>query len=81
MALVLIAWSLLALALVRLAGRLSTPASRTAVGTVLVLLTFLHAYGLGDYPDSVVRYAMMWMAGIGVAAAKMCAPPAQGQGL
>lgn len=66
-ALVLAAWALLAGALIRRAIRLTLPAPRAVAGTVLVLLAFLHVYGLGDYPDSVVRYTLMWTAGLGVA--------------
>jgi O-antigen ligase len=57
----LTAWILLGLRLIRTIGRGSTFADRLAAGTPLVLLLHIHLYGLGDYPDSLVRILLWWL--------------------
>jgi O-antigen ligase len=55
------AWALLALRLARHTVRLPAPADRFLPGSVLLLMVLVHVYGLGDYPDEVVRLMQIWL--------------------
>ncbi len=55
------AWALLGWGLLR--RTLAEPSfdGRLWPGTVLLMLAFVHLYGLGDYPDNIVRTAQLWL--------------------
>jgi len=56
------AWGLLAARLLRHTfGQLKTWAERVLPITIILLLVFLHAFGMGDYPGSVARMMMVWL--------------------
>lgn len=57
----LAAWSILAAQILRrtFAGR--SFQARLLPGTVGLILLLIHLYGLGDYPDNVVRMAQFWL--------------------
>ncbi len=60
-ALYLAAWGCLAARLLRAVFRAPTFTARLLPATVGLLLLFGHLYGLGDFPDSVVQAAMIWL--------------------
>jgi O-antigen ligase len=64
-----LAWGALGAGLIRaLTGPPSAiPMLRPLLGTILMIAVFIHAYGLGDYPDSVVSNLLLWIPGVGVA--------------
>ncbi len=70
LALHLTAWLLLGLRLLRTIARGTTFADRLAAGTPLVLLLHIHIYGLGDYPDSLVRILLWWLIPVALVATR-----------
>lgn len=64
-----LAWGLLGAGLVRMlwTGCPACPGLRPLAGTVLMAVVFIHAYGLGDFPDSVVLDVLLWLPGLSVA--------------
>jgi len=55
------AWALLAVRLAYHTWQLETLAERLLPGSVIMLLLLVHVYGLGDYPDELVRVMMIWL--------------------
>ncbi len=67
------AWALLAAGLLRFTLAQPTFSGRLLPGAVGLILLFIHLYGLGDYPDHVVRMAQYWL--VPVALVLMRNPP------
>lgn len=64
------AWGLLAGRLVRAVWRHRDDAGRWLPGTVLLLLIFMHLYGLGDFPDNRLAIVMIWLPPVALVATK-----------
>ena len=74
------AWLLLTLRLLRSMARLRDDAdARLLAGTILILLLFIHVYGLADWPDNVVLLMLWWLIPAAlVVTARPAKPPAAG---
>jgi len=60
-ALHLCAWLILACQLIHYTFAKTTFKERLLPGTVGLILMFIHLYGLGDYPDNIVKMAQIWL--------------------
>ncbi|MCA1808921.1 MAG: O-antigen ligase family protein [Kiritimatiellia bacterium] len=57
----LAAWLMLFAALLRQTLRQHTFTDRLWPGIILLLLAYIHIYGMGDYPDNIVQIAQIWL--------------------
>lgn len=55
------AWTILFAGLARKVFRTASPDDRILPLALLVMLLFIHLYGLGDYPDNIVQVAQIWL--------------------
>lgn len=55
------AWLILFSSLARRVFKAQTLDERLLPGTILLMLLFIHFYGLGDYPDNIVQTAQIWL--------------------
>ncbi len=64
------AWGLLAWRLLRVVWRHRNDAGRWLPGMVLLLLLYLHLYGLGDYPDNRLAIVLIWLVPVALVVTK-----------
>ena len=70
-----VAWALLAIRLLRHTfGKRDALARRAAPITVLLLLVFIHAFGMGDFPGSVARMMQIWLVPLALVLTKPSTP-------
>ena len=79
-ALHLAAWLILAVQLARYTFSKTTFQQRLLPGTVGLILLFIHSYGLGDYPDNIVRVAQIWLIPVALVLMKKNTLPPQRAG-
>lgn len=69
-ALHMIAWTLLAIRLVRFRARTPHPGPAALAGILLLMLFCLHVYGLGDMPDNRLQMLLVWLVPLALAATR-----------
>lgn len=72
------AWLILAVSLLRHIASRPTFEERLLPGTIGLVLLLIHFYGLGDYPDNVVRIAQFWLIPLALALMSAETTPADG---